>query len=120
VKLIDRLTGTRQDEARYSLADWLADSSPLNQYSFNGVAYTPQYTYQPGGKIEPSSNDFRGHSDDYRTNAVIFSCMAFRASSPRRASSSGRSATAAPATLFGNATSGSSRRRGRTAPRATS
>lgn len=79
MKLIDRLAGapSPDDASRYSLSDWLRDSS----YAVGGNQYLIHQTFQPGENKERIRDDFAGYAETiYRRNAIVYSCMAFRSS----------------------------------------
>lgn len=76
MKLIDRLT-SRNVESRYSLSDLLG---MLETYSFNGHTYPIVQTFSPTEKIERAEQTFTGFAGLYGENAIVFACMAFRAS----------------------------------------
>lgn len=77
MRLIDRLRGTPTEDSRYSLSDYL---NLLGTYSYQGNTYPIVQTFSPTEKIERAEQSFTGFAGMYGANAVVFACMAFRAS----------------------------------------
>lgn len=79
------LLGSGRDEQRgiVSIEDYI---SALNQFAYNGFSYgfgqygaTTQQTLK-ANPVEPIPNDFRAYAQAYRSNGIIFACMAVRMS----------------------------------------
>lgn len=71
--LLQSLTRKPQERSAFGLSDW------LSYFSFNGLNYPLMQGGTPGEKGEPIESNFQGYVQGaYKSNGVVFACMAAR------------------------------------------
>lgn len=80
MKLIDRLTGQRAVEQRYTFEDWLTDQGVFTTYSYGGHSYTlPVNTTYGNVPTEQIGATFSAYvAGAYTANAVVWGCVLAR------------------------------------------